>query len=136
MNRTCDGCSECCKGWLTGHAMGHDFYPGKKCFYLQKTCSIYENRPINPCQSYKCHWLASDDFPMWMRPDLCNALVTERRTQQGLQYFEVLECGEKMDAEVLSWFVIWALNNNKNLQYQVNGGFNKIGSKEFLEANV
>ena len=133
MNRTCDGCSECCKGWLRGHAMGHDFYPGKKCYYLQKTCSIYENRPIDPCQSYKCHWLATDDLPMWMRPDLSNALVTQRNNN-GHSWLEVLECGSKMDSEVLSWLVIWALNQGKNLKYQINGGWSKIGSKEFLEA--
>lgn len=136
MNRTCDGCSECCKGWLHGHAMGHDFYPGKKCYYLQKTCSIYENRPINPCQTYKCHWLASDDLPMWMRPDLCGALMTEKQTTNNIQFFVIAECGSKMDSEVLSWFVMWALNSNKNIYYQVNGGWNRIGSREFLQSDI
>lgn len=136
MNRKCDECSECCKGWLQGHVMGHDFYPGKKCYYLQNNCTIYENRPIHPCKSYDCYWLASDDLPMWMKPNLCKALVTQRKSIEGIIFIQVLECGEKMDSEVLSWLIIWALNNNKNLQYQVNGGFNKIGSKEFLEADI
>ena len=135
MNRTCDGCAECCKGWLSGNAMGHDFYPGKPCYFLQKTCSIYENRPIDPCQTYKCHWLASDDLPMWMRPDMCGVVIT-RRNHEGVEFFTVGECGTKMDSKVLSWLVIWALNNGKNLKYQIDGGWSKIGSKEFMEAKL
>lgn len=115
--------------------MGHEFYPGKPCFFLQKTCSIYESRPVDPCKSYKCHWLDSDDLPMWMRPDLSNAIVTVR-VGQGIEFYEVAECGQKMDSMVLSWVVIWALNNGKNIKYQVDGGWNKIGSKEFLEARI
>lgn len=135
MNRTCDGCSECCKGWLKGNAFGHDFYPGKPCFFLQKSCSIYEKRPDDPCKSYRCHWLASNDLPMWMRPDLSNALVTYRK-HDNVEYFEILECGKKMDSSVLSWFIIWALNNKKNIKYQISGGFNKIGTEEFMNAPV
>ena len=135
MNRTCDGCAECCKGWLSGTAMGHDFYPGKPCYFLQKTCSIYENRPIDPCQSYKCHWLASDDLPMWMRPDMSNAIVT-RRNHEGIEFFTVNECGKQMDSKVLSWLVIWALNNGKNLKYQIDGGWSKVGAKAFMEAKI
>lgn len=135
MNRTCDGCAECCKGWLHGVAFGHDFYPGKQCYFLQKTCSIYENRPIDPCKSYKCHWLDSDDLPMWMRPDMAKVIVNKRRTND-IEFFEVCECGEKMDSSVLSYMTIWALNSNKNIKYQVGGGWNKIGSKEFLEAQI
>jgi hypothetical protein len=71
-----------------------------------------------------------------MRPDLSNAIVTQRRTQSGIPYFEILECDKKMDSEVLSWFIVWALNNNKNLYYQINRGYNKIGSKDFLESNL
>jgi len=135
MKRTCDGCSECCKGWLHGSAMSHNFYPGKPCYFLQKTCSIYENRPIDPCKSYKCHWLNTDDLPMWMRPDLSNALVT-LRVFNNIEFYEILECGQKMDSSVLSWFIVWALNNGKNLKYQIDGGFTKIGNKEFMNAPI
>lgn len=131
MKRTCDGCAECCKGWLRGQAYNHDFYPGKPCFFLQKTCSIYENRPKNPCETYKCHWLNSDDMPMWMRPDMIKAVVTERNLD-GIQYFDIKECGEKLDSTVLSWLVLWALNTNKNIRYEIDGGWTNIGSKDFL----
>jgi hypothetical protein len=72
---------------------------------------------------------------MWMRPDMSNALIT-RRQHENLEFFEVTECGKKMDASVLSWLVIWALNNGKNLKYQIAGGWNRIGTKEFMEAQL
>lgn len=133
MDRTCDGCSECCKGWLIGSALGHSFYPGKPCHFLQKSCSIYEERPEDPCRSYKCHWLAENDLPMWMRPDLCGAVIT-RRQHGEIEYFEIVECGKKLDSSVLSWIVLWALNNSKNIKYQIDRGWNRIGNKQFLEA--
>jgi hypothetical protein len=129
--RTCDSCTECCKGWLHGSAYGHDFYRGKQCFFLLKNCTIYDNRPENPCKSYKCHWLASEDLPMWMRPDLSNVIVTKRQNN-NIEYYEIIECGKKLDSSVLSWFIQWAFTTRKNLVYQIDGGYNKIGSKEFL----
>lgn len=133
--RTCDACTECCKGWVTGNAHGHYFYPGKPCFYLQKNCTIYENRPDNPCKSFECHWLATEDLPMWFRPDLSKVLVVKREID-GVEYFSATECGEKMDSSVLSWLFNWALSNNLNFQYQVNGGFNRLGSPEFLKLDL
>lgn len=72
---------------------------------------------------------------MWMRPDMSKIIVT-KRSVQNIEFFEAIECGDKMDSSVLSYLTIWALNNNKNIKYQVGGGWNKIGSKEFLEAQI
>jgi len=41
-----------------------------------------------------------------------------------------------MDSKVLSWLVIWAFNNGKNIKYQIDGGWSKIGSKDFMEARI
>ena len=132
IDRTCDGCTECCQGWLTGAANGHDFYPGKPCFYITATaCSIYENRPADPCKSFKCTWIEEELLPMWMRPDLCGVLTT-KQTQNNVTYYQARECGKTIDSKVLSWFVMWALNSKVNLMYQVDQGWNRIGSPEFL----
>ncbi len=66
---------------------------------------------------------------------MSGVLVT-RRVHEGIEFFTVGECGKKLDAAVLSWLVIWALNNSKNLKYQIDGGWNKIGSKGFMEAQL
>lgn len=64
---------------------------------------------------------------------MSNALITRRQHEQ-IEFVEITECGKQMDSKVLSWLVIWALNNNKNIKYQIDGGWNKVGSKEFMEA--
>lgn len=129
--RTCDGCTKCCEGWLHGSAHDHAFYPGKPCHFLGKGCSIYADRPKDPCQIYKCVWLESEDLPMWMRPDLCKVVVT-KRVKNNVEFYDIVEAGQLLDAKVLSWFVLWALNTKRNLLYSIDGGRNRIGSNEFL----
>ena len=62
---------------------------------------------------------------------MIKAVVTERNLD-GIQYFDIKECGEKLDSTVLSWLVLWALNTNKNIRYEIDGGWTNIGSKAFL----
>ena len=133
--RSCNGCAKCCEGWLHSEAYGHAFYKGRPCFFLQKTCSIYETRPENPCRTYKCAWLAEDTFPAWMKPDLVNNIIT-RRNVNNISYYEIIEAGSTMEAKTLSWLVHWALNTNNNILYYIEGGANKVGSKDFLQANI
>jgi hypothetical protein len=129
--RTCDGCSECCNGRMVGSVYGHTFHPGKKCFYLKDGCSIYDTRPVNPCQVYKCHWLETEDLPVWMRPDLSRVIVS-KRTHKPIEFYEVIECGQSISLDVFRWLTMWALGNNKNVRFEMSGGYNKIGSDEFL----
>ena len=117
---------------MTGEANGHTFQPGRPCFYLQGNCSIYATRPEDPCQTYKCVWLKEDTLPMWMRPDKSKAIVTERDVE-GIKYWDVSECGETLKSEVLSWLVMYTIDNQSNLQYRINGGTFKIGQADFLE---
>lgn len=133
--RKCDSCSKCCDGWLRGSAYGHHFYPGKPCHFSCNGCTIYADRPVDPCQIYQCEWLTNDEFPVWMRPDLCNVITTKRK-KDTIEYYEICETGKKLDSAVLSWFVIWALSNQKNILYQLDGGFNRIGSNEFLQLTI
>jgi hypothetical protein len=49
-----------------------------------------------------------------------------------IEVYDMSECGVKVDSTVLSFLIIWALNNKKNLRYRVDGGINRIGSPEFL----
>jgi len=84
-------------------------------------------------------WLGDDNFPLdkdtipaWMKPDEVNAILTWRKIGD-IEYFELIEAGEILRADVLSWAIQYALNNNLNINYQINGGWNQIGSPEFLE---
>ena len=134
-SRSCGECAKCCEGWLHGSAHDHAFYKGMPCFYLEKTCTIYDNRPVNPCQTYKCAWLAEDIFPMWMKPHLVNAIIT-RRVNGDIVYYEIVEAGGILQAATLNWLVQWALNTNNNISYHINGGANKVGTQEILKLNI
>jgi len=133
--RSCDGCAKCCEGWLHGEAYGHAFYRGRPCFFLNKTCSIYNTRPENPCRTFKCSWLAEDTFPHWMKPDLVNIIITKRQVDNFF-YYEIVEAGSTIDSKTLNWLIQWALNTDNNLVYQIEGGPNRIGSQEFLKAKL
>jgi hypothetical protein len=67
-----------------------------------------------------------------MKPDLVNVIIN-RVEYKEIKYYALVEAGSLLDVKVLSWMVQWALNNNQNLLYYIDGGPNKIGSKEFLE---
>ena len=136
--RKCGSCQKCCEGHLHGEANGYTFWKSRKCHFLSTAgCSIYETRPDVPCKSYKCMWLADEEqkIPEWMKPDEANAILTWRNVE-NVEFIELIEAGETMRAEVLSWAIQYALNNDLNLHYQINSGWNKIGDPEFLEADL
>ena len=133
--RECGNCHKCCDGWLKGNVNGKSFYPGKPCHFVlsRKGCTIYENRPDNPCKSYVCEWLVNDDFPEWFKPELSNVLINKRNVS-GHNFYCLKECGIKIDSAALNWFIQYALTNNYNIVYEVDGGKNFIGCPEFVEA--
>ena len=66
---------------------------------------------------------------MWFRPDLSKVIVTDRMFDDG-KWIEVCEAGQKIDSSVLSWILLWAVNNKRNSRYQVDGGWNWIKNAE------
>lgn len=134
INRSCGTCTKCCEGYLPGTAHGHDFYPGKPCHFVTKGkgCSIYENRPEHPCRSFECMWIINPDMPAWLKPDLADVVVT-RHEKSGISYWCVTECGKTIQSNVLSWFFTYANRNLINLVWQCEGGWNAIGTSDFLD---
>ena len=70
-----------------------------------------------------------------MRPDQVNTILVTRE-KNGLRYLEVNEAGQKLQAEVLSWAIMYCLQQNLNIVYYIDGGVNRIGSKEFLNLEL
>lgn len=132
MKRECGTCTKCCEGWLTGEALGYKFYQGKPCHFVAigKGCAVYAKRPKDPCVSYKCAWLTNDAIPEWMKPSEINTIIDER-IEEGIKYLSVNEAGSKLDSAVLTWIIEYALANQLNLLWTVNGGEHWIGSPEF-----
>lgn len=120
---------------MTGEAKGVQFFGGKPCHFVSigKGCSIYKDRPQDPCGIYKCAWLIDERIPEWFKPNYINTII-DRRQINGIPFMNVIEAGESIRSDVLSWLVTNALNNNWNLRWTINGGAHWIGSKEFLDA--
>lgn len=130
--RTCGECKACCEGWLEGEVRGQKFFRGRPCSFIScNGCTIYEERPKDPCQSYTCLWLTSESMPEWMRPDKSKVILTHK-VEQGVPYVYAMETSTKMDSAILSWIVQSCFNNNWNLRYTVDFGNNYLGSKEFV----
>jgi uncharacterized cysteine cluster protein YcgN (CxxCxxCC family) len=101
--RSCDGCTRCCEGWLSGNAYGYDFYPGKKCHFLtSKSCSIYSVRPENPCKTFQCQWKENTQIPDWLKPDKCNTILL-RRKYESYTYWFMVHTGKTVDPRVYEW---------------------------------
>ena len=135
-NRSCGDCTACCEGYLPGQAGVHSFYPGRKCFYLSDGvgCSIYKDRPEDPCKLYKCEWLNDNkNIPEWLKPNLSKVIIT-KRIIGNMEYFDMIEAGQKMDSNILSWFFFKYIDGTfPNICYKISGGSNYFGSKDFIE---
>lgn len=135
MKRECGTCTKCCEGYLAGEALGKVFDLGKPCHYVSigKGCTVYTKRPTNPCVSFKCQWLENTDLPEWLKPDAINAIVKVDKVKD-IFYLRVVEAGEMLQSKVLSWLIQYAVNNQLNFVWQINGGSSWIGSPEFHQA--
>jgi hypothetical protein len=135
IKRTCGDCTACCEGWLDGVAYDRYFWPGRPCHFVTKEgCSIYKDRPEEPCKSFQCAWLINDKVPEWLKPSISKVILVYRE-KNGVQYLSASEAGSKMPVEVLSWlFMEYANGNIPNLMYQIHGYWNYAGTKEFCDA--
>jgi hypothetical protein len=81
ISRKCLPCSACCQGWLKIETPIAKASFGNACQHCSSMgCTIYESRPVEPCQKFVCAWLSHDsDLPAWMRPDSSHAIVMTDR---------------------------------------------------------
>lgn len=130
--RQCGDCSECCK-WLYYTINGHVKHPGKPCFYLGKGCTVHEVRPQS-CRDYHCAYIQGI-LPEWMKPSLSGVLVNVEKWGPNREFnmLRVIECGKKLESEVLSWMIQYCRNTNTGLVYQLSGVWNYFGPDQFME---
>lgn len=133
--RSCDGCTKCCEGWLTANIHGEEMYPGKPCQFVEKGvgCTIYDNRPQDPCKNFMCFWRADGIVPIEFKPSEIGSLITIQRIDD-MDYYSLVECGEKLDSKFLSWFVTYALSNLLNALWTVDGVPYWMGDQRFNDA--
>ncbi len=140
MSRKCLTCSICCEGWVHGEAYKHRFYPGCPCHFMKKTpkggCSIYKNRPEDPCKLFECGWLQDPTlFPEWLKPELSKIIVI-KEFKEGHEYYLFRNCGQELSAKILDWIVLFSLNHKKNVVYYIDGHLRKLGTSKFCSLNI
>ena len=130
--RQCGDCNKCCK-WLYYVINGHVKHPGKPCFYLGETCTVHEIRPQS-CRDYHCAYIQGI-LPEWMKPSRSDVLVNVERwgPNKEFQMLRVIECGKKLESEVLSWLVQYSRNSGTGIIYQLSGVWNYFGPDHFME---
>lgn len=134
--RSCEGCTACCEGWLVANIHGEEMYPGKPCQFVEKGvgCSIYKDRPKDPCKDFRCMWRDTDSqiMPDEFKPSEVGSMVV-RQNIDGVDFLTLVECGVKPLPEVLSWFITFGVANGLNLEWKVDGKAYWMGNPHFNE---
>ena len=132
--RSCQGCTKCCEGWLTGEIDGELITIGNPCSRADvgRGCKDYSNRPENPCVSFHCDWLINPDVPEVFAPKDINTILVKRE-EEGIRYYQVVEAGEKLDSSVLSWAIQYCMLNSYNMYWTAGGIPTYFGSSDFVE---
>ncbi len=132
--RVCGTCTACCDGWAAANIYGHEVAPGKPCPFVQAhRCSIYERRPMNPCQKFECAWLAKDSpFPEHFRPDKLGIILIRVKWRGHLAYV-MLSAGRDPDEELLAWMRKFSERTGRPFFYEQQGKKFGFGPPEFQQ---
>lgn len=133
--RECGDCTKCCEGYTSGAAYEHKFgnIDGVRvpCFFVEQGvgCKIYADRPISPCQTYKCEWLANPDVPEEFKPNKVDVIVSRK----GRSYFVTTDAGDNPQDKVKEWWIEYTKSKNFNLSYRINGELHFSGNERLRQ---
>jgi hypothetical protein len=132
MKRECDSCTKCCEGWLEGEALGHKFGNGNPCAILTigKGCNSYALRPKEPCANYQCGWKSNIDIPDWLKPNQSNVIINYAIIE-NVPFVKLIETGKTLSSKALTWVLKYAVSQQLNLAWTVDGELHWMGSMKF-----
>ena len=135
IKRKCGDCTACCDGRLALNIFGKTTV-GEPCHYLAEGvgCTIYKNRPKNPCKSFECSWLKDKTFkyPEWLKPNKSGFIILDwKKTKTGIPYIIAVAGRDSYNQEALLWLVEYGNQNDINIEFILQGSKKYIGSKEF-----
>lgn len=133
--RSCEDCTKCCEGWLPAEINGEMMYPGKPCgsVELGVGCTIYKDRPKEPCKNFECSWKSSDFVPEEFSPKAMGHIISTQ-VVEGIPYLALTYAGNDLGVRLLSWFVTFAVGRQLNAEWAVDGEIYALGSPEFMAA--
>jgi hypothetical protein len=120
--RECGACTACCDGWLKIEVYGHTVDRGQPCrFSTGHSCTIYEERPHDPCRAFVCGWLTpTSPLPDWMRPDRSNLILLAANFMwRGLPVDVAVTAGERPKTKALEWLKTFCAAHKRLLLYQL-----------------
>jgi hypothetical protein len=130
--RTCGSCTACCDGWVVGTIRGHEMKPGTPCHFRgEGTCTIYAERPQEPCRSFVCGWLApASPFPEEFRPDRLGVMIIGTRWRDRRAYI-LRHAGRDPDEALLAWMRAFSVRTGAPFFYEQAGERFGFGPPEF-----
>ncbi len=133
MTKECGTCTKCCEGWLTANINGIDIYPGKPCFFIEigKGCTIYKDRPENPCKSFQCGWKQIENMPDEFKPENSGVIMHWNNILNG--FWVISKAPNNPTVDFLSWAIIYAKSNNNNILWYIDDKSWWLGDDEFCK---
>lgn len=111
--RSCGTCTKCCDGWLSATIYGQEVNIGSPCRFAQggKGCSIYQDRPVDPCVKFECLWLQDETVPDWIKPEEAGVIAfirTARNPATRTKRLVVKPAGSAVTEEYRAWAKMYA----------------------------
>ena len=111
--RSCGTCTKCCEGWLPTTVYGQEIKIGSPCRYVQDEvgCSIYQERPFNPCVKFQCAWLQDETIPDWVRPKESGVIAVVRdalNPATRTKWLYVYPSGSPVSDDYRAWAKMYA----------------------------
>lgn len=103
--RSCNGCTACCEGWLTCNIYGYEVKRNQPCRFLSKNsgCSAYNMRPYDPCKTFKCYWKQDDTIPENFKPSVSGVIMIYRTSAEGIKHLDLVEGKKSLSLEILDF---------------------------------
>lgn len=118
--RSCNGCTACCDGWVRMDIGGVAVRPGAPCPHSTgKGCAIYPDRPQDPCVNFICGWvMPGSPLPGWMHPPRGGCIVLfDKLRWQGIPVDLAMPVGSKIPQKSLTWLKDFAEQHGRPLIY-------------------
>ena len=134
VKKECGTCTKCCEGWLRADIRGHEMYPGKPCFFVEigKGCTIYKDRPKDPCKNFTCGWIEVKDMPEEFRPEI-SGVIMHMKDNDGSPYMVLSKAPNNPTEQYLSWAIVYARSRNINIFWSIDDKTWWLGDNEFCK---
>lgn len=106
--------------------------PGTPCHFRGVGgCTIYADRPADPCRGFICGWLRDGSpFPESFRPDRLGVIILAKPWRNRVAYV-LVSAGREPDADLLEWMRQLSIATGTPFLFHPEGRPRGYGSAEF-----